>query len=55
MKFKETIGIDVSKPFIDAFIYTIKKHKRFKISKKGFSEMIMWVDRYTDIKDIERL
>lgn len=55
MKFKETIGIDVSKPFIDAFIYTTKKHKRFKNSKKGFNEMMLWVDKYTDIKNIERL
>lgn len=55
MKFKETIGIDVSKPFIDAFIYTSKKHKRFKNTKKGFNEMILWVDKYSEIKDIDRV
>ena len=55
MKFKETIGIDVSKPFIDALIYTVKKHKRFKNSKKGFNEMIVWVERYTTVKSVNRL
>jgi len=45
----------VSKPFIDAFIYTTKKHKRFKNSNKGFNEMLLWVDKYTEIKNIERL
>ena len=48
MKFKETIGIDVSKPFIDVFIHTLNKHKKFKNKVKAFKEMILWVEKYVD-------
>jgi transposase len=55
MKFKEIIGIDVSKPFIDAFIHTAKKHKRFKNNKKGFKEMLHWTEKYVTHKKTEVL
>lgn len=55
MNFQETIGIDVSKPFIDAFIYQSKKHKRFKNSKNGFHEMLNWIDKYSQTKSSQRL
>lgn len=47
MKFNEIIGIDVSKPFVDAFIHTVKKHKRFKNSESGFNELINWVEKFS--------
>ncbi len=46
MNFTETIGIDVSKPFFDAYIHTLKKHRRFKNNKIGFKELLQWVNRY---------
>lgn len=55
MNFQETIGIDVSKPFIDAVIQTVKRHRRFKNSKIGFNEMIQWVNRFSKIKESNRL
>lgn len=55
MNFQETIGIDVSKPFIDAVIHQSKKHKRFKNSKNGFNEMLHWIDKYSKIKSSLRL
>lgn len=55
MNFQETIGIDVSKPFIDAVIYTVNKHRRFKNSKTGFKELIQWVNRNSEINQSNRL
>jgi transposase len=55
MKFKETIGIDVSKPFIDVFIYTSNKHKRFKNNVKAFKEMNLWVAKYIKVQPSEVL
>lgn len=51
MNFLETIGIDVSKPFIDAVIQTTKRHRRFKNSKTGFIEMVKWVNKYSKIEE----
>jgi transposase len=48
MEFQETIGIDVSKPFIDAAIHTKNKHRRFSNSKEGFNELTLWVSRHSD-------
>jgi transposase len=47
MKFNEIIGIDVSKPFVDAFIHSAKKHKRFKNSDSGFNELINWLGKFS--------
>jgi transposase len=55
MKFNETIGIDVSKPFVDVFIFTRKKHKRFKNNNKGFKEMILWVDKHIHAEQCKAL
>ncbi len=40
---KETIGIDVSKRTIDAFLYTRNQHKQFTNDIHGFKKMITWV------------
>ncbi|KAF5063071.1 IS110 family transposase ISCaa7 [anaerobic digester metagenome] len=50
MDFKETIGIDVSKPFIDAAIHTARKHRRFKNTAEGFCQMLLWVSENTNVK-----
>lgn len=47
MKFNEIIGIDVSKPFVDAFIHSAKKHKRFKNSDSVFNELINWLGKFS--------
>lgn len=49
MKISETIGIDVSKHTIDAYIYSSKKHKCFKNNNSGFTEMIKWVKLNTEV------
>lgn len=43
MKFKEFIGIDVSKSDIDVFIRCKKLHAKFKNNEPGFKEMIKWI------------
>lgn len=43
MKFKEFIGIDVSKSQIDVFIFFEKRHSKFSNDQKGFEKMIKWV------------
>lgn len=55
MEIKETIGIDVSKPFIDVFIHTTKKHKQFSNSSKGFKEMLKWIDKHTKVIEQQRI
>lgn len=46
MKFKETIGIDVSKLTIDVVIHSSGRHKQFKNTKEAYSDMIAWVKKY---------
>jgi len=50
MEFQETIGIDVSKLFIDAAMHTTKKHRRFKNTSDGFCEMLLWVNKNAKVK-----
>lgn len=53
MEKREFIGIDVSKPTLDAWLFKAEKHKQFKNNKKGFQELLKWVEQSTllDIKD----
>lgn len=44
--FVESVGIDVSKRTIDAFIYIKGMHKQFENSEKGFEQMLRWLGRY---------
>ena len=55
MKFTETIGIDVSKHTIDAYIHTAKKHKCFKNNNSDFTKMIKWVKDNTGFPLSEHL
>ena len=55
MQFNETIGIDISKPFFDAFIYTSKKHRKFQNNEQGFKALVSWVNKSTPYASSERL
>lgn len=48
MKFKEIVGIDVSKETFDARIHTLKDQGVFKNEKKGFKQMLKWVYKQSD-------
>lgn len=45
-KIKETIGIDVSKLTMDAFIHTVQIHEQFENNKSGFSAMLKWIRKH---------
>lgn len=49
MKLKETIGIDISKPYFDAVIHTKKKHKRFKNNLEGFKLFESWTKKNIEL------
>jgi len=55
MKINETIGIDVSKLTIDAYIFKSEKHKCFKNSNSGFTELLEWVKENSRIPLSEQL
>lgn len=55
MQIKETIGIDVSKPFIDVFIYSSKNHKQFSNSSKGFNDLIRWLNKHSSVPKAKRI
>jgi len=55
MEIQETIGIDVSKLFFDAFIHSVKKHKRFKNTPEGFTSMSDWVRENTKTPESKQL
>ncbi len=46
MKFSETIGIDVSKGWIDARMHLAHQEERFDNSKSGHKKMIVWVKKH---------
>lgn len=50
MKFKETIGIDISKKTIDVHLYCKNHHRIFLNNNKGFRELIRWVIKVTSLK-----
>ena len=47
MKFKDFVGIDVSKHTLDVFILNVKVHKQFKNERLGFQQLEQWVQRQT--------
>jgi len=55
MKINETIGIDVSKLTIDAYIFKAEKHKCFKNNNSGFTELLEWVKENSRIPLSEQL
>ena len=55
MKFKQTIGIDVSKETLDVFIHSVKKHKCFKNEPQGFNSIIRWVEEHNPFENQQTL
>ena len=50
MKFKETLGIDISKKTIDVFLHNGSLSNQFENSGEGFNQMITWVEGQCSIK-----
>ena len=48
MKYKEFIGIDVSKSVIDVVIYSNKLHCKFRNDEQGFANLIEWLKKHLD-------
>lgn len=46
MKFSETIGIDISKSWIDARMHLSGQEKRFENTPCGYKKLIKWVEKY---------
>jgi len=55
MNIKETIGIDISKLKFDARIHSNQMFKTFENSKKGFRNLIKWVNTNSDYSANETL
>ncbi len=50
MEKREFIGIDVSKPKIDVWLYKAKQHKQFDNNEKGFKRLLQWVEKTTGVE-----
>lgn len=50
MKFKEIIGIDISKKTIDAHLQNAELHSQFGNNLKGFKELLKWATTKADVK-----
>lgn len=50
MKFKEALGIDVSKKTIDAVLYLNAGYCQFDNTIKGYKTMLLWVKKQTGLK-----
>jgi len=55
MKYKEFIGIDVSKFHIDVYIYSVRVHAKFKNNETGFKKMMCWIWNHIDCSSTELL
>lgn len=53
MKIKETVGLDMSKLTLDAFIHTTQKHAKFSNNEEGFKKLIKWVFKNSQYKKVE--
>ena len=50
MKFKEIIGIDVSKLSLDIHLHLVGSSSKFDNTSKGISQMIKWVEKLSGLK-----
>jgi len=48
MKYSETLGIDVSKRTLDAYLHQGNKHSQFSNDTKGFKSMLAWLRTYCE-------
>jgi len=51
----ETLGIDLSKATLDAYLHLSKKHEQFENNKKGFQAMLTWARKTGKVKTTELL
>jgi len=49
MKFKEALGIDVSKKTIDVVLHSNSNSSEFKNSVKGYKAMLVWTKKHTGL------
>lgn len=49
MKIKDTVGIDMSKLTLDAFIYSSQENTGFRNTKKGYKKLLDWVYKSSDL------
>lgn len=49
MKYREFIGIDVSKSHLDVSLYFKKQHIQVKNDQAGFKKMICWINKHIDV------
>ncbi|MGB2526611.1 IS110 family transposase [Flagellimonas sp. SN16] len=55
MEIKETIGIDVSKATLDAYLHSNGSSSTFENSEKGFTLLVKWARSHSDHKSTETL
>lgn len=51
-RFKESVGIDVSKLTLDVFLYNKNRHRQFANSQKGFVAMKKWAESEIGSSDV---
>lgn len=49
MKTKETLGIDISKSTIDAWLHLHRSHRSFANSRAGFTAMASWIGQHNGL------
>jgi len=49
MKFKETLGIDVSKKTLDVILHTKGVHQQFDNTVKGYKTLLVWMKQQTGL------
>jgi len=49
MKFKETLGIDVSKKTIDVVLHLNGDYSQFENTNKGYKTMLLWIKKQTNL------
>lgn len=49
MKFKDSVGIDISKNTIDTAIYGSKETKQFNNTTAGFKALLKWIKKYSSV------
>ncbi len=50
MKFKDSVGIDVSKKTIDAAVFSSKETRQFDNDPKGFKDLIKWIKKGASVE-----
>jgi len=53
MKFKEFIGIDISKITFDVRIHNTQESNEFPNNKKGYDRLVKWVEKNTSVERLE--